>query len=78
MGRYLLYNATIVEENHRTKKKIYSEAWRFAFSHLVYISYSNHSSDEIFDIAALTVHFVVKSSFSRLSADVTFHNNGEY
>ena len=29
--------------------------------------YSNHSADGIFDIAALTVHFVVKLSFSHLS-----------
>ena len=47
---------------------IYSQARSSAVCHFVYFDnrYGNHSADVIFDIAALTLHFVVKSSFSRL------------
>ena len=48
---------------------IYSQARCSADRHFVYFDnrYGNHSADGIFDIAAMTVHFVVKSPFSRLS-----------
>ena len=67
MGSYLLYNATTAKENHQKTNLIYSQARSSAVRHFVYFDnrYGNHSADGIFDIAALTVHFVVKSSFSR-------------
>ena len=64
-----IINATSVEENHQKTNLIYSQMRSSAVHHLVYFHnrYGNPSTDGIFDIAALTVHFVVKSSFSCLS-----------
>ena len=77
---YLLYDATTAEENHQKTNLIYPQARSSAVRHFVYFDnrYGNHSADGIFDIAALTVHFGAKSSFSRLFTNVTLHNNGGY
>ena len=69
VGYDLNYNATTAEENHQKTNLIYSQARSSAVRHLVYFDnrYDNHSADGIFDIAALTVRFIEKLSFSRLS-----------
>ena len=79
-GGYLLYNATSEEENHQNTNLIYSQAKCSTDHHFVYFDnrYGNHSADGTFDIATLTVHFVVKSSFSCLFVNVMLHNNGGY
>ena len=67
--RLLLYNATTAEENYQKNNLICSQARCSAVRNFVNFDnrHGNHSADGIFNFAALAMHFVVKSSFSRLS-----------
>ena len=80
-GSYLLYNATIVKEIQQ-KPTSFTPKRRDPHSAILFILSTGTGITPLTDssnIAATTMHFVVKSSFLvRLFVNVTLHNNGKY
>ena len=80
-GSYLLYNATIVEEIQQKPTSFTPKRGDLHSAILLILSTGTGITPmtDSSNIAATTMHFVVKLSFLVcLFVNVTLHNNGEY